>query len=214
MTKMKMVEYYMELAYEPERIYERFINTVPEHLEINTLVGVGLSGGLVVPTLARTLGMDWLVVRKDNDGSHSVEPSYGVLGDRWLFVDDCVASGRTIARALAGVEKTVYDRDFDPEWVGVFLYQHDEFHWSDDLRDHPPYMLREYLDRDKPAPVFLDDLTIHDDRENLKESGPVYDVPNDAQQYAIKLFGGGTGGGGVNVPQKIYPKPAYEPIKW
>lgn len=194
MTKMKMVEYYMQFAYQPEEIYRRFVETMPANLEIDTLVGVGLSGGLVVPTLARTLGMDWLVIRKQNDGSHSSEPAFGMLGHRWLFVDDCVSSGQTIARALAGVENTIYDNSFETEWVGTYLYQSDYFDPASYYLENPPWRLKEYLDAQKQQSVVLDDLTIHDDRENLKESGSVPKRRDD--RFTIMLPGSGGGGGG------------------
>src|SRR4051812_16554608 len=64
----------------------------------DTLVGTGLSGSLVIPLLARGLDCDWLIVRKENDGSHSTKPAEGRLGRRWLFVDDFIASGATLRR--------------------------------------------------------------------------------------------------------------------
>lgn len=100
---------YMDEAFEPDlsTLVEKFIDTAG-HLKFDTLIGTGLSGTLVVPHIARALGLKWAIVRKD-DGAHSSNPFEGELGQRWLFVDDFVSSGATLQRVqdkiLAFVDK-------------------------------------------------------------------------------------------------------------
>ena len=61
----------------------------------DTLVGIGLSGAIVVPRLAASLGKHALFIRKPNDGSHSWLPAEGTLGHQWIFVDDFIDTGAT-----------------------------------------------------------------------------------------------------------------------
>lgn len=72
---------YMEVAQEQK---------MPQ--DFDTLVGVGVSGAVIVPILARLLGVDFAIVRKDNDGTHGWNKIEGVVGSKWLFVDDLISS--------------------------------------------------------------------------------------------------------------------------
>ncbi len=87
--------------------------------EFDTLVGTGLSGALIVPTLARALDVHWLLVRKPNDGTHGNTAAEGKLGARWLFVDDFIDSGATLER----VTEVVGRLRPGAARVGKFLYQ-------------------------------------------------------------------------------------------
>jgi len=134
---------------DPERLIER----AAAHLEgvsYNTLVGTGLSGALIVPVLARALDKRWLIIRKRGDRSHSATPSEGVLGTRWVFVDDFISSGATLCRVKQGVYETQrYGRRRNPfptRFVGAYLYQdynytgiadnHGEFRPASELTDY------------------------------------------------------------------------------
>src|SRR5690242_12227601 len=56
--------------------------------QVDTLVGSGLSGTLVVPSLARACDVPfWAIVRKEKT-THTSRLVEGAIGDRWLFVDD------------------------------------------------------------------------------------------------------------------------------
>lgn len=99
----------------------------------DTLVGTGLSGTIVVPMLARHLGKHFLIIRKDNDGSHSDLPAEGTLGKRWVFVDDFIETGMTLGRVWNKVHKLSAEADFESEFVGVAEYTRrrysDTSHW-------------------------------------------------------------------------------------
>lgn len=73
----------------------------------DTLVGTGMSGAVIVPTLARALRKKFLIVRKDEDtmSSHSNLKWVGELGKRWVFVDDFISGGGTYARVRDGVQE-------------------------------------------------------------------------------------------------------------
>lgn len=73
---------------------------------VDTLVGTGMSGTLIVPRLAERLGLFWGVVRKPGVSSHagSTTRYEGQMGRRWAFVDDFIASGDTLFRVLDEVE--------------------------------------------------------------------------------------------------------------
>ena len=72
-------------------------------VDYDTLVGTGFSGALVVPALALRLGKQFVLVRKENDGSHHSGRMIGQLGKRWVFLDDFVSSGTTRKRVRRAV---------------------------------------------------------------------------------------------------------------
>lgn len=112
---------YMRKVHKPEvlrDLAEKYLTNV----DYDTLVGTGLSGTIAVTDLARWLGKNYLVVRKPNDGSHSRHPVEGKLGKRWIFVDDLVQTGQTLARVYDVIETLRKNRGFSSEFVGSFLY--------------------------------------------------------------------------------------------
>jgi adenine/guanine phosphoribosyltransferase-like PRPP-binding protein len=96
-----------DLNYVAEDLRNRLdtFNDVP--IVVDTLVGTGLSGALVVPDVARILKLNWVVVRKPGESSHSSYPFEGILGQRWLFVDDRVETGETLRRVRAAIDDGV-----------------------------------------------------------------------------------------------------------
>lgn len=91
-------------------------------VKYDTLVGTGLSGSLVVPTLARAFNVHWAIVRK-NDGSHSGNSFEGEIGQRWLFVDDFIDSGATANRVKDIIAVTARQNGHTTEYVGTYEYQ-------------------------------------------------------------------------------------------
>lgn len=116
---------YMRDVHDGDRLFERFQQRIPADLEYDTLVGTGLSGTIAVVDLARRLGKHYLVVRKENDNTHSFQSVEGWLGKKWLFVDDFVDSGRTLARVYDKLH--MLDDEFDSEFAGVYEYKSGEF---------------------------------------------------------------------------------------
>jgi adenine/guanine phosphoribosyltransferase-like PRPP-binding protein len=93
--------------------------------EFDAFVCTGVSGMLLAPTLAFCMGKRLAVVRKrdDKDNHAMCRIEHNLLeGDRWLFVDDLIASADTIQRVI---EKMDYELDTCWE-VGRYLYMHNE----------------------------------------------------------------------------------------
>lgn len=104
--------------------------------EFDTMVGIGLSGALAVPILARAFNVNWAIVRKSNESAHSSNPWEGEIGRRWLFVDDLIDSGTTLRYTRNVVEQGVarWTRDWDDfsaVFVGAYLY--DQLRFRDAL---------------------------------------------------------------------------------
>ncbi|WP_066904093.1 phosphoribosyltransferase [Mycolicibacterium houstonense] len=117
---------YMSDVHDGDRLFERFQEAVPADLEYDTLVGTGLSGTIAVVDLARRLGKHYLVVRKANDNTHSVYSAEGRLGQRWLFVDDFIDTGRTLGRVYDKITDLT-DGEFEAELVGIYEYKYGWF---------------------------------------------------------------------------------------
>jgi len=92
-------------------------------VEFDTIVGTGFSGGVVVPALAMALGVNFVLIRKEDDDSHHGPGRLiGELGDKWVFVDDFVSSGRTKRRVVEKIEAAAIVEDQSTEYVGDYLY--------------------------------------------------------------------------------------------
>ena len=78
---------------------------------VDTLVGTGMSGTLIVPRLAERLGLAWGVVRKPGVSSHAGSTTFyeGQMGRHWAFVDDFICSGDTLVRVIDVVEEEFHN---------------------------------------------------------------------------------------------------------
>jgi orotate phosphoribosyltransferase-like protein len=118
---------------------DRIISNAEDRLydvEFDTMIGTGLSGALVIPSLARAMEKSFAIVRKPNDSQHAQSSIEGKIGKRWIFVDDLVDSGSTKKRVIDTVSKTqcrIYNRhnrlnESIPlgdltTYVGCYMYQ-------------------------------------------------------------------------------------------
>lgn len=109
----------------------KIIKTKHAPFEFDTLVGTGLSGALLLPKIANALKVDYLIVRKENDGSHSGNTAEGHLGNRWMFFDDLIDGANTFNRVYKAVNKIVEKENQKSGWqrtihkiefVGAYLY--------------------------------------------------------------------------------------------
>lgn len=113
-------------------------------LEFDTVVGSGFSGGMLLPILAYRLGLKYALVRKEGwrADSHADRELEGELGDRWLFVDDLVASGATFARCATAVVSLCSTGRHPITFAGGCTYHYQEVwtpeelcsRWAEDSR--------------------------------------------------------------------------------
>jgi len=102
------------------------IETARERLanvDFDTIVGTGFSGGIVIPSLALSLGKAFTLVRKDTDDSHHGRGRLlGELGERWIFVDDFISSGSTRFKVMNKIANEAARRNHDTQYVGQYMY--------------------------------------------------------------------------------------------
>lgn len=105
-------------------------------VDFDTLVGTGFSSGVVIPALALRMKKKFVLIRKDNDDSHHGSGRFlGEMGDRWIFVDDFISSGRTRDRVLGKVRdwrgterwnadysEVIPGEPLKTEFVGQYMY--------------------------------------------------------------------------------------------
>lgn len=132
---------YMVEGHNPGLLLARYRDVVGNRRKVDTLVGMGISGTVGVVNLARDLGIDYLILRKDGVSSHSSWPAEGRLGRNWLFVDDLVSSGSTFAKVWDKMQNIQKDTGFTSTFRGMFLYasprgrfvsnryDKEQFHW-------------------------------------------------------------------------------------
>lgn len=94
-------------------------------LEFDTIVVTGISGLLIGPIVAYLMQKNLLVIRKSDDSStHSSMPAEGVIGKKWLFLDDFISSGQTLTKVKEKVSQLSYGAHHETEFVGCYLYAH------------------------------------------------------------------------------------------
>lgn len=94
-------------------------------LDFDTMVGVGLSGALVIPLLARAMGKMFAIVRKNGDDAHGARIE-GYTGARWIFVDDLISTGSTRGHAKQWMDK----RRPDAKLIGTYTYGAGDGTWD------------------------------------------------------------------------------------
>lgn len=95
-----------------------------QRMQFDTLVVTGISGVVMGGVLAHALGVNLLVVRKEDDRStHSFSRIEGHLGERWAFLDDLIDTGSTRSRVVREVRALADRRDISTRFVGTVAYQ-------------------------------------------------------------------------------------------
>lgn len=83
---------------------ETAIRDLTPHLgEFDAIAFRGMSGALIAPEIARRLNKGLIMVRKQTEDSHSSYKAEGLLGCRYVIVDDMIASGDTVK----AIQKTI-----------------------------------------------------------------------------------------------------------
>jgi adenine/guanine phosphoribosyltransferase-like PRPP-binding protein len=103
-------------------------NIVDQYFAINNIdinndigvVGTGLSGSLVVPSLALHLDWPFVIVRKKNDDSHSHRLAEGNCSFKhYIFIDDFVSEGYTFSRVFNSCNRL----PGSPQPIGAVFYR-------------------------------------------------------------------------------------------
>lgn len=101
--------------------------------DVDTIVGTGLSGALVVPHVGRRLGLAWGIVRKGTEASHATEMYEGRMGRRWALVDDFTATGATVQKTWDQIHRVftqcTWREPWETEFAGVIQYQRSNEPW-------------------------------------------------------------------------------------
>jgi len=98
----------------------------------DTIIGIGISGAMVIPAMGRNLRKHWALIRKDGEYSHARGEHFeGRIGERFIVVDDFVSSGASVAVILVKVLRASYERLWNaenwPTFVGVWEYTFSRF---------------------------------------------------------------------------------------
>lgn len=94
----------------------------------DTFVATGLSGATVAPMVAARMRKNVLIIRKPDDNNHHSGSMkiVGSLGTSFIFIDDCIDTGRTRRRLLRSLQEAVKRSSpmtFDEiTYVGDYLY--------------------------------------------------------------------------------------------
>lgn len=125
-------------------------------IDFDTLVGTGFSGGIVIPSLALALGKNYVLIRKESDDSHhGGGRMVGKLGERWIFVDDFISSGRTYDRVRAKIADGARSWEHETVEVGSYMYRRDQrFQTAEAFRikEQPKPELDRIKEQPKPKP--------------------------------------------------------------
>lgn len=102
------------------------------NIDFDSMVAIGLSGHMVLPTLARHFDVPFLALRKQGTYTHD---DYGIgkygrgeIGKRWVLVDDFICSGETVRTAKKQVNAGIAyvnsqsGKNFSTEFVGTYCY--------------------------------------------------------------------------------------------
>lgn len=123
MTRTFLSGYMDQLFRDPDHIVgeaQRLLSDV----DFDTIVARGISGTVAAAMIAREMRKDLLIVRKGTEGNHGCYSVEGILGRKWLFVDDFISSGKTLREVYGRVKDAAGDYNWDTEFVGSFLYLH------------------------------------------------------------------------------------------
>lgn len=153
--------YASDMFSRPEMIindYLEKLHTLPEH---DTLIGTGISGSVVAGILAVVTGKMYAVVRKRGEHAHSDRSVEGMVGERWIFVDDFIASGATQMRVIKTMAEVT-----SAEFMGTWLFRSPHF--------QPPTQAHGYI---PPRPKIEPILDTVFDLAKLPQDGLI-DIPS------------------------------------
>jgi orotate phosphoribosyltransferase len=108
------------LIRESVAIIKRYFANLDKKYKPTAIACSGVSGLLIAPAIADALGLDLIVVRKnDDEGTHSSCRVEGVACDNYLIVDDFVSTGATVKHIMGEIYNKLCKYS---ECVGVYSY--------------------------------------------------------------------------------------------
>jgi hypothetical protein len=96
-----------------------------KNVDYDTMVGIGLSGTLAIAKLSCYLDKHVLYLRKDKN-THSFSLEEGVIGEKWIFVDDFMSFGGTFNLVFNRITALFENENYKSEFVGAYFYQDSE----------------------------------------------------------------------------------------
>lgn len=109
--------YFGESAFDHDQLIADAARTLSS-VKFDTLIGQGVSAAVVLPTLAHFFHVKFAVIRKPGENTHHSGRFIGDIGRQWLFVDDFISSGQTLAQVYDVVQQVAPTRTF----AGAYLY--------------------------------------------------------------------------------------------
>jgi orotate phosphoribosyltransferase len=102
----------------------RRLREATKGVRYDTMIGIGISGALVIPAVGRATRKQWALIRKDGEYSHAGNNHFeGAIGERFIIVDDFISSGATVGVILEKVAKIAScEGVMRPHFVGVWQY--------------------------------------------------------------------------------------------
>jgi hypothetical protein len=125
---MKLPELYFSDALIPKN-RKKMVKLIVKFLkgvDFDTIVCTGVSGLVIAPIIAHLMGKCIFVIRKEGEGCHSSAGYSGIMGSRFIILDDLVDSGQTLRRINTHlIDHDHANRDTPPVFVGTVMYQHE-----------------------------------------------------------------------------------------
>lgn len=111
-----------------QKVTEDLSILIQNGLEFDSIVCTGLSGLLIAPSVADILDKQIIVIRKNNEQSHSDYSIEGFVESPYIIIDDCISTGNTINRIVDQMKHSGYD----PKCLGVYLYAPEHISFTSD----------------------------------------------------------------------------------
>ena len=134
-TKGRLMKHigYSRDAWGPQSDLVHYASEKLKNVNYDSMVGTGLSGSLVIPVMAPYFKKDWAIIRKSTENSHSQSLFEGIIGKRWIFVDDGVSTGLTLLRVVQTVKQLSEQYGEKNEFIGAYMYGPREWAPADEL---------------------------------------------------------------------------------
>jgi hypoxanthine phosphoribosyltransferase len=96
-----------------------------QSIDFDSMVGIGNSGLLVLPILARHFNVPFFALRKKDSSHHNRANPFGdgFIGKRWILIDDVAVTGKTMIYAKQTIRKLTEANNFVAEYAGTYLYE-------------------------------------------------------------------------------------------